>query len=126
MQKRKIIYQVIALAAASGVIVSYLLAPSKSGEVAPEVTIYTEICGLILFCAEYLWVREIARLNSQALNVKRTVVALTLLIVSLAPQAFCLTLGAYLWFAFLPIFAMLIITRLFRLARVNKQKTSKI
>jgi hypothetical protein len=122
MEKRKIIYQIVALLAAAGVIVSYLLAPSKTSEIAFEPTIYTGLCGLILFCAEGLWVRETARLNGQKLNVKWALITLTLLIISVAPQAFCLTLGAYFWFALLPMFAILIIFRLFKLAALNEQK----
>lgn len=119
MQKRKIVYQMLALVAASGVIVSYLFGP---GEVTPRTTIFTALSGLVLLGAEYFWVREAARINGRTIDAKWAATTSVILLASLVPQAILLTLAAFLWFAALLASGIMIIVLAFKLEKSGKQK----
>jgi hypothetical protein len=119
MQKRKMIYQILALVSASGIIVSFLLGP---GTVAPRLTVYTLLSGSALLCTEYLTLRESALLKGRAVDVKWVLVTLVVLIVSLIPQALYFFIATFLWFLALPTFGVLAVILLFKLLRIQKQK----
>ncbi len=119
MQQRKTAYQLLALAAASGVIASYLFGP---GEVAPRVTIFTAFSGLVLFAAEYLWLREGAIMHGRTISAKWVVTVLVILFITLIPQAILLTLAAFLWFATFTVFGITAVVLVFRLENTRAQK----
>ena len=121
MQKRKIAYQLLTLLAASGVIISYLFGP---GAVAPEATMYTGLCVLLMYCAQYLALREGARLKGQKPSTTWVVITLVVLAVIVALEAIILTIAAFLWFIALSILAVIAVILLFRLIRSKNKKTS--
>ncbi len=113
------IYQILALVSASGIIVSFLFGP---GTVAPRLTVYTLLSGSALLCTEYLTLRENALLKGRAVDVKWVLVTLAVLIVSLIPQALYFFIATFLWFLALPTFGVLAVVLLFKLLRIQKQK----
>lgn len=117
MQQRKLTYQILALATVAGIIISFLLGP---GTVAPELTAYSLLGGLVLFFSEYLWLRETVLTSGQPITTKWVVTTLTILVMSVIPQAICLVLAAFLWFAVLPL--LVISTAIFLYMLINSQK----
>lgn len=117
MRKQNIIiYQIVALLAAAGTIVSYLLGP---GTAAPQMTIYTIAALAVLYAAECLWARAAARLKGQPTGPRWIVATLLLLAVTLVAQFVVLTLAASVWFFALPILAILVLVRLFQLPKAK-------
>ena len=114
MQNRKIIYQILALLAASGVILSYLFGP---GKVAPEATVYTGLSALLLFCAQYFALRETVRSKGKKLTTLWVITTLVILAMIVALEVILLTIVSLIWIAVLPTFALIILTLLFELLR---------
>lgn len=121
MRKRQILYQIIGLVAVMGIIVSLLFEP---GTVLPQITLYTILTTLLLFCAEYLWLRQTALLKNEQIGTKWVITRVAFLAVSSIPQVVCLFIAAFIWFAMLPVLLILTMILLYKFLKLSGQKHS--